>query len=223
MKNTMKTFDKFNVRILQQHDRYGLRDCLVHNEAEPLIEFYDNRYTDADEWIRGQFIARYYLSSLMANAFAHSMYGLILDTEINDWRVSSGIMTQIFHWLIREYPEYTLTPEALSNLNFSRSRIGYECDRIQNGLARALIRSVRKVGNGKCYLGKYNPTGNELPGLQEYRLGKIPNFVCDFVLPEFDRKINTLLIHYYEKREYTDVEKLINLIPQTNGFFVYWS
>lgn len=159
----------------------------------------------------------------MANAFAHSMYGPILDTEINDWRVSTGIMTEILHWLIREYPEYTLTPEALSNLNFSRSRIGCEYDRIQNGLARALIRSVRKVGNGKCYLVKYNPTGNELPGLQEYRLGKIPNFACDFVLPEFDRKINTLLIHYYEKREYTDVEKLIDLIPNANGFFVYWS
>ena len=55
MKNSMKTFDYFNVRVLQQHDRYGLRDCLVHNEAEPLIEFYDNRYTDADDWKRGQF------------------------------------------------------------------------------------------------------------------------------------------------------------------------
>ena len=59
--------------------------------------------------------------------------------------------------------------------------------------------------------------------LKEYRLGKIPNFACDFVLPEFDRKINTLLIHYYEKREYIDVRKVIDLIPQTNGFFVYWS
>ena len=55
MKKSMKTFDYFNVRVLQQHDRYGLRDCLVHNEAEPLIEFYDNRYTDADDWKRGQF------------------------------------------------------------------------------------------------------------------------------------------------------------------------
>ena len=76
---------------------------------------------------------------------------------------------------------------------------------------------------GKCYLGKYNPTGNELPGLQEYRLGKIPNFFGDFVLPEFDRKINALLIHYYEKKEYTDVMKVIDLIPNANGFFVYWS
>ena len=219
MKNSMKTFDYFNVRVLQQHDRYGLRDCLVHNEAEPLIEFYDNRYTDADDWKRGQFIARYYLSSLMANAFVHAMFGLILDTEINDWRVSSGIMAEIFHWLIRDYPEYTLTPEALSDLNYSRSRMSYECDRIQNGLARALIRAVRKQGGGKCYIGKYNPLGNELPGLQEYRHGKILNFACDFVLPEFSSQINTLLM----QQEYTAVMKVIDLIPQANGYFVYWS
>ena len=50
MSDVMKTFGNFNVRIQRQHDRYGLEDCLVHNEEEAVVEFYDNRYVNDGDW-----------------------------------------------------------------------------------------------------------------------------------------------------------------------------
>ena len=58
----------FNVRRVNQGDRYGLDNCLTHEEDKPLIEFYDSRYPfDMDEHgnVLGQFISRYYLRELL--------------------------------------------------------------------------------------------------------------------------------------------------------------
>ena len=39
----MLQVEKFNVRIVNTGDKYGLNDCLV-NRKEQMIEFYDCRY-----------------------------------------------------------------------------------------------------------------------------------------------------------------------------------
>ena len=55
----------FSVRLVRQGDRYGLNDCKVHDKADPMIEWYDATYEGADGFgPRGQFVARYYLSTL---------------------------------------------------------------------------------------------------------------------------------------------------------------
>ena len=47
--------NKIKVCLVKRGDKYGVDGCLVHNEADPLIEFYDPRY----------FVRRYYLSTIL--------------------------------------------------------------------------------------------------------------------------------------------------------------
>jgi len=60
--------DRWLVRVVKRDDRYGLNDCLVHDEDDPLVEFYDAEYRGSGEGRefgpRGQFVARYYWSTL---------------------------------------------------------------------------------------------------------------------------------------------------------------
>ena len=56
----------FNIVLVRGGDRYGLNDCLVNEAVEPMVEFYDATYEDDERFVkgRGQFVARYYLSTL---------------------------------------------------------------------------------------------------------------------------------------------------------------
>ncbi|ATX81987.1 hypothetical protein Ga0123462_1123 [Mariprofundus ferrinatatus] len=54
---------KFNVKILNKGDQYGLNKCLRHDEEEPVVEFYDARHKNSDP--EGQFISRYYVKTLL--------------------------------------------------------------------------------------------------------------------------------------------------------------
>ena len=47
--------NKIKVCLVNQGDKYGLNNCIVHDEADPLVEFYDPRH----------FVSRYYLSTIM--------------------------------------------------------------------------------------------------------------------------------------------------------------
>ena len=47
--------NKIKVCLVKRGDKYGVDGCLVHNEADPLIEFYDPRH----------FVRRYYLSTIL--------------------------------------------------------------------------------------------------------------------------------------------------------------
>ena len=53
----------FTVRIIHEGDRYGLNDCLTHDESEPTVEFFDKTYIEGFTPL-GQFVTRYYLSTL---------------------------------------------------------------------------------------------------------------------------------------------------------------
>jgi hypothetical protein len=92
-------------RFVRKGDRYGLDGCLTHDEDNPLIEFYDARY-DHNEWAGfcGQFISRYYLSTLEENRGFHERgCGLDLDGGIPDWKVDAGSMLSIFQWIDQVY------------------------------------------------------------------------------------------------------------------------
>lgn len=71
----MITVGIYNVRIVKPGDRYGLKDCLVNDKGEELVEFYDSRYMHTE---RGQFVSRYYLSTLLER---DKDVGLMLDTQ----------------------------------------------------------------------------------------------------------------------------------------------
>ena len=46
---------KIKVCLIKRGEKYGLNNCVTHNETEPLIEFYDPRH----------FVRRYYLSTIL--------------------------------------------------------------------------------------------------------------------------------------------------------------
>lgn len=85
----------FNVRVVREGDRYGLNDCLEHDKADPMIEFYDATYEGERFGPRGQFVSRYYLSTLAQSTsgvcrVARSTGGLCLHGGSSVWHVSAA-------------------------------------------------------------------------------------------------------------------------------------
>jgi len=87
----------FNVRLVRQGDRYGHNDCLVHDKADPLVEWYDATHAGEDGFgPRGQFITSYCWSTLTGqdrwSSGDHRVNsrGLNLDGGEPLWRVSGA-------------------------------------------------------------------------------------------------------------------------------------
>ena len=90
---------KWNVRLLIKGDRYGLDDCLTYGdkeeqEEEPCVEFYD-AHNNKEETFgpRGQFVSRYYLSSI--NDRRYPREGMNLCGHEPVWSVSSEFMENV--------------------------------------------------------------------------------------------------------------------------------
>ena len=83
----MLILDKFNVRMVFKGEGYGLNDVIIHDRETPLVEFYDNRHGTG----RGQFVSRYYSSTLLERENG----ALALDLGIPEWTVSAVEMTAV--------------------------------------------------------------------------------------------------------------------------------
>lgn len=94
----MKLIGMFNVRIIRHGDRYGLEDCL-EVKGEPMIEFYDFRHADKEFALRGYFVSRYYLSTLVDGEARLSRAGLCLNGGVPEWVVSAFEMRQVFEYI----------------------------------------------------------------------------------------------------------------------------
>jgi hypothetical protein len=90
----MITVDKFNVRVVNTGDRYGVNDCLV-NTKPPMVEFYDSRFTKGADGDRGQFVSRYYVDTILDG----SNCGLCLDGGVSAWTVSAEDMDIVRNFL----------------------------------------------------------------------------------------------------------------------------
>jgi hypothetical protein len=79
----------FNVRLVCKGDRHGLRDCLVHDKDEPLVEFWDATYKHDPRFSPGlgQFASSYYLSTLTER---RSLVGLDLCGHEPAWKLTAG-------------------------------------------------------------------------------------------------------------------------------------
>ena len=91
----MLQVEKFNVRIVNTGDKYGRFDCLT-NDGEQLVEFYDRRYDHAADMGRGQFVQRYFTSTILQGRYPR---GLSLDCGITAWSVSAEGMRQVIEYL----------------------------------------------------------------------------------------------------------------------------
>jgi len=81
----------FLVRVVENGERYGLNDKLVHVDREPLLEFYDQKYAgDPRFGDRGQFVSRYY-----AHTLAGGCSGLDLDFGVAAWKVDAAAMVAV--------------------------------------------------------------------------------------------------------------------------------
>jgi hypothetical protein len=83
------------VRLVCEGDRYGLRDCLTHDDPRPMIEFYDARYDHHAG--RGQFITRYYLATL----WEHPVHAdLMLEGSEPLWTVDAAALQHVLNWAV---------------------------------------------------------------------------------------------------------------------------
>lgn len=85
----------FNVRVVLPGDRYGKDDALV-NDGDPLVEFYDATQCTDKFGLRGQFISRYYLSTITAPG----VHGMCLHGDVPAWRVTDEQMSKVRAYLI---------------------------------------------------------------------------------------------------------------------------
>jgi hypothetical protein len=101
---TITLDDRFLVRVVQRGDQYGRDLCLTHDDADPLVEFYDTHHTGPRFGPFGQFVSRYYLRALLDHPVRA---GLQLDGGVPAWSISPLGMAGLFVWL-----HETLTFEA---------------------------------------------------------------------------------------------------------------
>jgi hypothetical protein len=90
----------FLARLVKKGDQYGLNGCLAHEDARPMVEFFDRRF-DLDKWlgVQGQFVSRYYVETLVAH---DQSYGLLLDGGVPDWSIGADSLCAVRRWLLDE-------------------------------------------------------------------------------------------------------------------------
>lgn len=93
----------FNVRLVRKHEHYGDADALVHQQNEPLVEFFDASHTDEDsDNPLGYFTGiRCFVSTLFQTAFE---LGGAADRLFNEslpmWNISSENIAALQDWLL---------------------------------------------------------------------------------------------------------------------------
>lgn len=101
----------FLARVVFKGDGYGAWDegqwALHHKKEEPLIEFFDTRYQFTPY---GQFVSRYYVSTLLENDDSRRTPGLNLYGGEPDWSIDGKAMNKVRDWLAQLFDK-----EALSN------------------------------------------------------------------------------------------------------------
>lgn len=110
IKNIVSRNIPFTVRIVEQGDKYGLRDCLTHNKSEPFVEFYDGRYMHTQY---GQFVARYNFTTLQ-----DFKGGLDLDGGVPDWKVDAAAMAEVKAWMAEYHAIKPVAPSKPLTIKF---------------------------------------------------------------------------------------------------------
>jgi hypothetical protein len=96
-----ETNQPWNVKIVEQGDAYGRDNCLTHDRVEPLVEFYDGRYTE-NFGAEGQFVSRYYVETILEG----NNTGLCLDGGVESWSIGDKGMEEVRDFLSHEYNQF---------------------------------------------------------------------------------------------------------------------
>lgn len=87
------------VRLIRKGDVYGLEDCLVHHEAEPMIEFFDGKQDPKIFGALGQFVSRYHVETLRETGWEANGPGLGLHGGVPAWTVSANEVLEALAWV----------------------------------------------------------------------------------------------------------------------------
>jgi len=101
LKNTSSPLTNMMVRIVEQGEGYGQYNAqrgeyaLTNNNPEPLVEFYDlDFFCDRAPYV-GQFVSRYYMSTLLERDTG----GLCLDGGEAKWNLNESEMNEVRRFL----------------------------------------------------------------------------------------------------------------------------
>lgn len=92
----MIQIEGFNIRIVRTGDAYGWDDCLTHDGADALVEFYDAKVDLKKFGPRGQFVSRYLASTILGATYEA---GLQLDGGVPQWAISTRGMRDVKRYL----------------------------------------------------------------------------------------------------------------------------
>lgn len=84
----------FVANILEQGDNLGLKNNLIHEHIEPVVQFFDTRYPHNP---LGQFVSSYFLSTLLNGSSREK--GLNLYGGEPEWSVDQKDMEKVCEWL----------------------------------------------------------------------------------------------------------------------------
>lgn len=90
----------FTVKIIRKGEAYGRDDCLTHDDEQDfgnMVEFYDASQDPAKFDAEGQFVSRYYISTIMEGVYADQ--GLCLDGGIPVWAIDRVTMREVRNFL----------------------------------------------------------------------------------------------------------------------------
>ena len=77
----------FAIVLVREGESYGRTGSLVHDKSDPLVEIYDTRFPHTQY---GQFVSRYYLSTLMEGH--NPNVGLNMDGAIPNWSLDAAAL-----------------------------------------------------------------------------------------------------------------------------------
>ena len=130
MNKVAKFFDNergqpWTIRIIDKGDKYGLDDCLTHENEEPTVEFYDadNPHTidEPSGTILGQFVSRYYISTIADGGQG----GLNLMGYEPKWTINALCMDNVRAYLeaFAKENEWTWEEDGLFSTNFYKEGV----------------------------------------------------------------------------------------------------
>lgn len=83
------------VRLVKKGKRYGATSRMIHDQDDPLVEFYDPRFEHCEY---GQFVSRYLLSSLQDHQLKHPGRGLNVEGGVHEWEIGGEALERTIRW-----------------------------------------------------------------------------------------------------------------------------
>ena len=87
---------RFNVRIITNGDKYGRNHALTMTSNSPQVEFYDPMWPESAHPELGQFIGRYYITTLQDR---DRNQGLDLHGGVPEWGIDADAMQFVHDFL----------------------------------------------------------------------------------------------------------------------------